>query len=179
LNSLQKAAKVPKDMTKHHLLVLLLRLRQACSHPALIKTMLDTTETESIGSDAKIDESDDLDLISQLASMNIDGNKNEQKEEEETNFFTLSNPVFKTTNTSSKMKNVIDEVQRVISKGQKVVIVSQWTSMLDVFDTHFQHLNIRCHRIAGNVNVKQRTAFVEDFNTNPKGPPVKSTLLLH
>ena len=41
-------------MTKQHLLVLLLRLRQACSHPALIKTMLDTSDEEVTGTDAKV-----------------------------------------------------------------------------------------------------------------------------
>ena len=61
---------------------------------------------------------------------------------------------------------------RVTAENQKVVIVSQWTSMLDVFVVHFRKLKIKCHLIAGNVSVKQRTAIVEDFNTNPKGPPV-------
>ena len=62
---------------------------------------------------------------------------------------------------------------RVTELGQKVVIVSQWTSMLDLFHVHLKKLRIRCHVIAGNVTVKNRTAIVEDFNTNPKGPPVR------
>ena len=45
--------------------------------------------------------------------------------------------------------------------------------MLDLFELHFKKLRIPCHTIAGNVTVKQRTSIVEDFNTNPKGPPVK------
>lgn len=44
--------------------------------------------------------------------------------------------------------------------------------MLDLFELHFKKLRIRCHTIAGNVTVKQRTAIVEDFNTNSNGPPV-------
>ncbi len=142
--------------------------------------MLEASESESIGSEARLDESDDMDIISQMASMKINSRNDapaagdQPDSAEEKNFFALSNPIFKASTISSKLKNVIDEVQRVIKKKQKAVIVSQWTSMLDVFDVHFKELNIPCHRIAGNVNVKQRTMFVEDFNTNPKGPPVIS-----
>lgn len=170
----QNDGKPQKNMTKQHLLVLLLRLRQACSHPALIKTMLDTAEPETMGSEAKIEETPDLDLISQMASMKLDSSSKlgEKKEEEEANFFTLGNPIFDQMKMSSKMRTVIEEVQRVTALKQKVVIVSQWTSMLDLFELHFKKLRIRCHTIAGNVTVKNRTAIVEDFNTNSDGPPI-------
>lgn len=120
-----------------------------------------------------------MDLISKLTSMSIGGGdrqKAEGEQEEEKNFFTLSNPVFQQTNISSKVKNVVDEVTRVSAEGQKSVIVSQWTSMLEVFALHLSRAKIRCHLIAGNVNVKQRTLLVEDFNTNPDGPPVCNSI---
>ena len=47
-----------------------------------------------------------------MASMNIGGQSVDQKEEEEKNFFTLSNPVFDQSKMSSKMEMVIKEVQR-------------------------------------------------------------------
>lgn len=158
------------------MLVLLLRLRQACSHPALIQTMLDATDSESMGSeDAKI-EDNDLDLISQMSTMTLD-NKPDEPKKEEANFFTHTNPVFDRDNMSSKMRYITEEVRKVVSQNQKAVVVSQWTSMLDLFAQHFQRMRIRCHLIAGSVAIKHRTQIVEDFNSNPDGAPVRFIFL--
>ena len=160
------------------MLVLLLRLRQVCSHPALIQTMLDATETDALGSEEAKIEDNDLDLITQMSTMTLGGEPNEQKKEEEENFFTHTNPVFDREKMSSKMRYIIDEVQKVVSQKQKAVVVSQWTSMLDLFAQHFRRLHIRCHLIAGSVALKHRTDIVEDFNRNPDGPPVRYIFLL-
>ena len=172
LDDLQDLPELPqKGVTKQMMLVMLLRLRQVCSHPALIKTMLDTADKETMGEDAKIlDDSNDIDLIAQMSNMTL-GAKDEPEKEEE-NFFILSNPIFNQENMSSKLKYIIQEVKKVIELGQKAVVVSQWTSMLEVFSIHFRKLHIRTHLIAGNVPIKERTAIVEDFNTNPDGNPV-------
>ena len=77
---------------------------------------LDTAEPETMGSEAKIEETPDLDLISQMASMKLDSSSKlgEKKEEEEANFFTLGNPIFDQMKMSSKMRTVIEEVQRLV-----------------------------------------------------------------
>ena len=170
-----------KNVTKQMMLVLLLRLRQVCSHPALIKTMLDATDSESLGSEeAKIeDDPNDLDIISEMSAMTIDGQSSNEPKKEEDNFFTHTNPIFDQSNMSSKMRYIIDEVKKIIQAGQKAVVVSQWTSMLDVFAKHFAKLRIKCHLIAGNVPLKHRTTIVEDFNTNPDGNPVNFLLYFH
>lgn len=162
-----------KNVTKQMMLVLLLRLRQACSHPALIQTMLDATDTESLGSEEAKIEDNDMDLISQMSNMTLGSKPDEPKKEEE-NFFTHTNPIFDRENLSSKMKYIIDEVQKVVDQDQKAVVVSQWTSMLELFAQHFRKLRIRCHLIAGSVAIKHRTEIVEDFNGNPSGSPVNS-----
>lgn len=164
-----------KNVSKQMVLVLLLRLRQVCSHPALIKTMLDTTDTDSMGTDAKIeDDSGDLDLISQMANMTIGAKGKDEipEEEEERSFFTHTNPIFDQSNMSSKLKYVINEVQNVTTNGDKAVIVSQWTSMLEVFGFHLRKLRINYHIISGSVPLKTRTEIVEDFNNNKNGKPV-------
>lgn len=75
---------------------------------------MDTAEPETMGSEAKIEETADIDLIAQMASMNIGSSKpEEKKEDEEENFFTLGNPIFDQMKMSSKMKAVIEEVQRL------------------------------------------------------------------
>lgn len=161
-------------MSKQHILLLLLRLRQVCSHPALIRTMLDQQEAEEVGEGGRIEDDDDEDLISKLGGMAISGKDEADGGKKKENFFSYSNPVFDRENVSSKMKYIIDEVRKVIAQDQKAVVVSQWTSMLEVFAQHFNKLRIRSHLIAGNIPLKQRTAIVEDFNTNPRGPPVSA-----
>ena len=140
--------------------------------------MLDATETDALGSEEAKIEDNDLDLITQMSTMTLGGEPNEQKKEEEENFFTHTNPVFDREKMSSKMRYIIDEVQKVVSQKQKAVVVSQWTSMLDLFAQHFRRLHIRCHLIAGSVALKHRTDIVEDFNRNPDGPPVRYIFLL-
>lgn len=162
-----------KNVTKQMMLVLLLRLRQVCSHPALIKTMLDAADAESLGSeDAKIEDESEIDLISKMSTMTLGGQQDEPKKEED-NFFTHTNPVFDQQNMSSKMKYITTEVKKVVDLGEKAVVVSQWTSMLELFAQHFNKMRVRCSLIAGNVPLKHRTSIVEDFNTNPSGSPVK------
>jgi transcription termination factor 2 len=154
------------------MLVLLLRLRQVCSHPALIQTMLDTTDTEAMGSEEAKIEDNDLDLITQMSTMTLGGESDEPKKEE-ANFFTHTNPVFDRENMSSKMRYITNEVKKIVDQKQKAVVVSQWTSMLDLFAQHFRRMRIRCHLIAGSVAIKHRTEIVEDFNGNPDGAPVR------
>lgn len=136
--------------------------------------MIDAAEAQEATEGGKIEDEDDEDLITKLGGMNIDeANKDEPDgAKKEKNFFSYSNPIFDRENVSSKMKYIIGEIQKVVTQGHKAVVVSQWTSMLEVFDQHFRRLNIRTHLIAGNVPLKQRTSIVEDFNTNPRGPPV-------
>ena len=161
-----------KSGTMQGMLVLLLRLRQVCSHPALIKTMLDAADTETLGSEnAKIEDDGDMDLITKMSSMALGGNADEPKKEED-NFFTKTNPIFDQENMSSKMKYITSEVKKVVDGGEKAVVVSQWTSMLELFAKHFRRMRIPCHLIAGNVPLKERTSIVEDFNNNRSGSPV-------
>ncbi|XP_066962822.1 transcription termination factor 2-like [Macrobrachium rosenbergii] len=90
------------------------------------------------------------------------------------NILTMENPIFQRSSQSSKIESVIEELQKIRQEGtrEKSVIVSQWTSMLEVVKEHLREVGIRCHTISGQVQVKERTSIVEDFNTNPKGPKV-------
>merc|ERR1719195_1973332 len=85
------------DVKAHHLLVLLLRLRQICDHPGLIRSMLDAETKVSEGIE---EDGEDLDLISAMEDMDItkDGARSVDKTEEILN---KKNPVFATDSTSS------------------------------------------------------------------------------
>ncbi len=172
------------DIKAHHLLVLLLRLRQICNHPGLIKTMLEeeTKATEGLVSGEK---SDDLDLVSQLANMsiNMQGSKKDELCELEDGDMELkildpSNPIFKEKKPSSKILTVVDKLQELKRKHEaegvmeKAVIVSQWTSMLNIMKSHIQGMGFKVAEINGSINVKHRGGIVDDFNRKNAGAQV-------
>jgi len=159
------------DVKAHHLLVLLLRLRQICCHPGLIKGMLDQDTKVSEGIE---EDGEDIDLISAMQDMDLESNENVIKEE---TILDISNPVFAESKSSSKIETVISELKKLAHKKaegdvEKAVIVSQWTSMLNIIKVHINRLGIKCAEINGQIQVKLRGDIVEDFNRNPRGAQV-------
>lgn len=96
------------DVKTHEILVLLLRLRQLCCHPALIHAMLDQDDVKQSG----IMDTDNVDpeLLSQVNSISLNGI---DKEEEDVNInerivenlLTAENPVFDDDRISSKVSD--------------------------------------------------------------------------
>eukprot|EP00095_Tigriopus_kingsejongensis_P001924 maker-scaffold246_size239296-snap-gene-0.19 protein:Tk01924 transcript:maker-scaffold246_size239296-snap-gene-0.19-mRNA-1 annotation:"transcription termination factor 2" len=168
---------VVKDVKAHHILVLLLRLRQICSHPGLIKTMLDSDSKAAEGID---EEGDDIDLVSQLADLSIaPGSKPETAEDHlKKSVLNLKNPVFKPERESSKILKVLSEL-RILKERfdetremEKAVIVSQWTSMLAIVREHIHSMGLKTCEINGKVPVKDRAEIVENFNRKNRKPHV-------
>lgn len=96
------------DVKAHQILVLLLRLRQLCCHPALIHAMLDQDDVKQSG----IDENNvDADLLSRVNNISL--NEYEDKEEEQDdinqrineNLLTAENPIFRNDRISSKVSD--------------------------------------------------------------------------
>ena len=118
---------------------------------------------------------ENLDLVSALEDMDLDGNKRQPRVDEILN---MGNPVFKHDVASKKLQLVLDELMKLVKKKkdegivEKAVIVSQWTSMLEIVKLHISKLGIKSTEINGQVPVKSRGAIVEDFNTNDRGPQV-------
>lgn len=99
-----------KSVEAHEILVLLLRLRQMCCHPALIHTMLDKQDAEVNG----IEEPDiNNDLLNKLQNMSItEGEEGEVAEHVANykidervaeNLLTKKNPVFNNNRRGSKV----------------------------------------------------------------------------
>ena len=162
------------DVKAHHLLVLLLRLRQICNHPGLIRTMLDTDTKQNEGIE---EEGEEVDLISRMEDMDITKDQGDTKDKSE-DILDKCNPVFATDSTSTKINMVMEELnilkEKRITEGiiEKVVIVSQWTSMLNIIKAHVTKLGMKTTEINGQVAVKLRGDIVEDFNKNPRGAQV-------
>jgi len=97
------------DVKTHEILMLLLRLRQVCCHPALIHAMLDQEDLQQSG--IMDIENVDSNLLSRVHNMSLTGIDNEEKENAGIdqrimeNLLTAENPVFDNDRISSKVSD--------------------------------------------------------------------------
>ncbi|KAM7318191.1 hypothetical protein ACRRTK_022928 [Alexandromys fortis] len=142
-----------------HVLSQLLRLRQCCCHLSLLKSALNPTELESEGLSLSLEE--------QLSALTL--SQVEVSEPSATvclNGASFKVELFDNTRRSTKVSSLLAELE-AIQKGpglQKSVIVSQWTSMLQVVALHLKKHRLTYATIDGSVNPKQRMDLVEAFN---------------
>ena len=118
-------------MKPTHLLVLLLRLRQICNHPGLIKSMVDTETKIREGIEEDFDFKDVFHDSEKI----------------------LKNLVFETSVfCSSKIQKLLELLEEIKNKGEgeKSVIVSQWTSMLNIVKVHIKPLGMKVAKINGS-----------------------------
>lgn len=83
-----------------------------------------------------------------------------------------SNEVFNMHRASSKMKKILAMVKEIIGKNDKVIIVSQWTSVLTILMEHLANEHFNFVKLAGDTPVSKRNDIVVDFNKQ-SGPKVR------
>jgi SNF2 family DNA or RNA helicase len=67
------------------------------------------------------------------------------------------------------MRALFTELEdKVMDKGDNAVIVSQFTSMLDLVHQHLKENHVKCLILTGSVPVKERMALVDEFNSSLK-----------
>ncbi|XP_053689376.1 transcription termination factor 2 [Sabethes cyaneus] len=185
------------EVKQHQILVLLLRLRQICCHPGLIQQMLEDDEG-NFDISAEEDESPELDLLAQLnklkltdtsASATVNSSTEEGQKElnisdqlpGDTDAITKasskvmlrSNPVFDLARLSSKIAKVLDLLEeKILSGNDKAVVVSQWSSVLDIVAQHLSTKGVRFVSLTGKVPVKFRNDIVVEFNKQDSGPKI-------
>jgi superfamily II DNA or RNA helicase len=71
--------------------------------------------------------------------------------------------------TSSKMELLTELLEEALSEGHKVLVFSQWTSLLDLTEPHLRKLGERFLRLDGST--RDRQGVVDAFQA-PGGPPV-------
>ncbi|XP_058476071.1 transcription termination factor 2 [Solea solea] len=153
-----------------HILSLLLRLRQCCCHLSLLKKTLDSTELQGDGIVLSLEE--------QLNALSLSSGPSSSAPDPKDTVALYGNRfsarLFEENSESSKISSIVSELKAIREKGddQKSVIVSQWTSMLQIVAVHLRHMGLRYGVIDGTVNPKRRMDLVEEFNTNAKGPQV-------
>ncbi|XP_029679622.1 transcription termination factor 2-like isoform X2 [Formica exsecta] len=163
------------DVKTHEILVLLLRLRQLCCHPALIHAMLDQDDVKQSGI---MDEDNvDSDLLSQMSNISL----NEIDKEDvsidkriEENLLTAENPVFDNNRISSKMRILLNTVEEILQKDEdKLIIVSQWATLLDVIASQLSSIKgATLSKLTGSVAIKDRKDVVDSFNSRNSGPRI-------
>ncbi|XP_050057902.1 transcription termination factor 2-like isoform X2 [Aphis gossypii] len=152
-----------KNIQAHHILVLILRLRQLCCHPCLLKNML---EDESLKVDG-IQDIGDVDIVDHLSRMSI-GVPSVEKDTVKN-----SNVIFKETWISSKIKAVCDMVkEKVLCTEDKAVIVSQWPSVLNLVNKQLSQYNVKTEIFSGVVPVLLRNKMISEFNKVNSGPKI-------
>ncbi|XP_008199533.2 transcription termination factor 2 [Tribolium castaneum] len=171
-NKLLKLNRV-KEVSQHEILVLLLRLRQICCHPSLIKQMLQGDE--DLGNADDQEESEELNLLEQLNRLNIHeeeeprvaanlANEGVGLKEASKGYLNPTNPVFMTERPSSKIRALINLLKNKISGEDKAIVVSQWTSLLHLVAIHLENEGIPYASLDGSVVVQKRMPIVDNFN---------------
>ncbi|KAL4088915.1 hypothetical protein QTP88_023996 [Uroleucon formosanum] len=152
-----------KSIQTHHILVLILRLRQLCCHPCLLKNML---EDECLKTDG-IQDNGDLDIVDKLSRMSI-GIPNVENDTVKNN-----NVIFNEKWISSKIKAVCDMVkEKVLYTDDKAVIVSQWPSVLNLVNKQLAQYNVKTEIFSGAVPVLHRNKIISEFNRVKGGPKI-------
>uniref|UniRef100_A0AAY4C561 Transcription termination factor 2 n=1 Tax=Denticeps clupeoides TaxID=299321 RepID=A0AAY4C561_9TELE len=161
----------PQASSAVHILSLLLRLRQCCCHPSLLRKTLDQSEMQGDGITLTLEEQLNALSLSEASgpktTVTLNGSRFSSKLFEET---------WESTKVILHVTTVIGTLSGQVNKGPvylfKSVIVSQWTSMLNTVAVHLKRLDLSFAVIDGTVNPKRRMDLVEEFNTNPKQPQV-------
>uniref|UniRef100_A0AAF5HZC9 Helicase C-terminal domain-containing protein n=1 Tax=Strongyloides stercoralis TaxID=6248 RepID=A0AAF5HZC9_STRER len=149
----------PNDRFKNMacILVFLLRLRQACNHMFLTKSGIDLDclnggEDSTVQEDAStiVDSSTDIFLAESCKELN-----NDKKHLQ----------VFECDFISSKLTALLEKIDKILSEtNDKIIIVSQWTSMLRLLHPHLKQRKIEFVEITGEVDSKVRQLAQEDIN---------------
>lgn len=155
-----------REIKQVEILMLLLRLRQICCHPGLIKNAIENLTAET--GEAQEDENDEScdDLMKNLEHLNI----NDDEEEAAGDRFSSDNEVFNMDVPSSKVERVIETLrEKIVGTNDKAIVVSQWTSYLNIIRGMLEIEGITYCELNGTVPVKYRNEIVEKFNKPNSG----------
>ncbi|KAF9184250.1 hypothetical protein BGZ50_003812 [Haplosporangium sp. Z 11] len=72
--------------------------------------------------------------------------------------------------SSSKIDRMIEVVKSVIAKGEKIIVFSQFTSLLDLMETPLREEKIKYLKYDGKMSVDQRNNAVHTMNNDPAYP---------
>lgn len=81
------------------------------------------------------------------------------------NVLKRSNPVFNLKRPSTKLLKVLEILKtNVLKKNDKAIVVSQWTSVLDILRELLEKEGLKALSLNGSIPVKNRQDIVNEFN---------------
>lgn len=150
--------------------------------------MLEGEEANNMQAESSDSDSPEIDLLAQLNKLTIKdtssssnhGDSFGRDEQEEPplhgeearvakaskNLLKRTNPVFNLKRPSSKMLKVLEILKTSVlkSKDDKAIVVSQWTSVLDILRDHLENAGLPTLSLNGTIPVKNRQDIVNQFN---------------
>ncbi|XP_037045784.1 transcription termination factor 2 isoform X2 [Bradysia coprophila] len=163
---ISKATGHSEAISGHHILILILRLRQICIHPCLINAML--TDGEFDTNDSDEENVPEVDLLEKLSQLKI-GSADEDDEtvsKASSKVLLRSNPVFDENRMSSKFQKIIEFItEKLIASGDKGIVVSQFATVLNMLGEHLNGLGIKFVTLTGQTKIDTRNDIVTKFNS--------------
>lgn len=168
-----------KVIKHHHLLTILLRLRQICLHPTLIHGSLEQVTKEEEEESSEEEDPDfhnqTFDLMNGLKKLisledgEIDDTDLEFGEEaKRIRVLCKTNPVFCRDFRSTKIIKLMELLKQIVNDDSrdKVILVCSFVEFLNIIRDMLIEENIMYCEYNGKVNINDRNAIVEAFN-NP------------
>lgn len=147
------------------ILVYLLRLRQACCHMSLLSECIDKSVLQNI----KV-ETDGIEGLMQTLSLNAtssstDSSIGDIELKSLKSDFSL-NKCFESSWKSVKLAKLMEMIMEIVenSDDDKLIVVSQWTSMLRIVARFLRSEEVEFVEINGEVPLIKRNEIVESFN---------------
>lgn len=69
---------------------------------------------------------------------------------------------------STKIDYLLDLTNKIVKKGEKIIIVSQWVTMLNIIRNSFNEANIKFISLQGDIQIKERSKYIKQFETDTK-----------
>lgn len=132
-------AKTDPCSAQENVLRRLLQLRLLCCHPALLRST--TTAQKQTTTDPLAE------LSSQLGGLSLEGN--------------LTDSTYRSTKDTAML-----DCLRTLTPKDKVVVLSQFTSYLDILQYHLRTEGVQFLRLDGQTPVSERHGLVKRFNSD-------------
>uniref|UniRef100_A0A7G3AEF9 Putative dna repair protein snf2 family n=1 Tax=Lutzomyia longipalpis TaxID=7200 RepID=A0A7G3AEF9_LUTLO len=140
--------------------VLILRLRQICCHPGLMHINSKENDQDLNASSGGEGSAVGINLVDVIERMDVDG-----ATEDARNLRKINKAVYTLSNPSSKIAAVISEAINIIeSTDDKIVIVSQWASLLNIIGMHLSQRGLGYLLLTGATKISDRGPIIENFN---------------
>ena len=166
--------------------VMILRLRQACCHMSLLSECLDKDELKTMRLETEgveglmetLNINDTIGCETDIPVFNPMSNSTMNQTSKDTGEDVDLTKCLKKKYMSSKLESLIDMIEQFSEEypDDKMIVVSQWTSMLEVVARNLEKREIEYCEVKGDVKLNIRNDIVEDFN-KPENKRVRVMLL--